>query len=209
MSSFADKMSSFASVASNTAPPPRKKKKKSGGSSSKDAGAPSPDRISSSTLPVNNLIPPVILGGPVTMMPPPSGMDDAEKAEMGAHISRLINEQEMMPQAKVKKGKKVGHASKLEKHTLAVCAMIVDKMPTEEVWRAWAEGSDDSFSTRFFIHAAKPTSSAMSSWTRERLIPTSCAPKWNDYLIVAGILELLKAAMSDPSVTHCVVVTER
>ncbi|GMH53212.1 hypothetical protein TL16_g01400 [Triparma laevis f. inornata] len=142
------------------------------------------------------------------MIPAPSSITDSEKEEMVAQISRLINEQEMMPQAKMKKGQKTGKASQLDHHTLAVCAMIVDKLPTEEVWRAWAKEQDSSLHARFFIHAAKPDSPDVSPWTKQNLIPTSCAPKWNDYLIVAGIIELLKAAMTDPCVTHCIVVTE-
>ena len=59
--------------------------------------------------------------------------------------------------------------SKLERHTVAVCMMIVDELPTEQVWRAWYDDlskppSDEKaavepkpppLSARFFVHAAK------------------------------------------------------
>ena len=64
-------------------------------------------------------------------------------------------------------------------------------------------------SAKYFIHAASPTSPKMSPWTRSHLISTSYAPQWNDYKIVGGILELIKAALQDEEVTHVAVVTER
>lgn len=94
--SFADKMSTLASVASPA--PPRKKKRKGGGTTS------GPNPSSSVVSAAVDVVPPVVLGGPVTMIPAPSSITDSEKEEMVAQISRLINEQEMMPQAKMKVG---------------------------------------------------------------------------------------------------------
>ena len=109
--------------------------------------------------------------------------------------------------------------------TLAVCQVIVDKLPTESIWHEWGKDAHQpqdqpSSSTqvvatggsrlrlKYHIHAARPTS-VTSPWVRSRLLPLTFSPKWNDFRIVRAALELIREAVRDESVTHAVVVTER
>lgn len=86
-------------------------------------------------------------------------------------------------------------------------------MPTERVWREWKDDGngdtncDSRFNVKYLVHAAKPAS-VTSPWVRSHLIPLTFAPKWNDYRVIRAVLELIREAVKDESVTHCVVVTE-
>ena len=44
-----------------------------------------------------------------------------------------------------KKGR--GRPSEMKGHKLAVCMMVVDELPTEQVWRAWYEVSEVGVTT--------------------------------------------------------------
>ncbi|GMH71768.1 hypothetical protein TrRE_jg3722 [Triparma retinervis] len=94
--------------------------------------------------------------------------------------------------------------------TLAVCCVIVDKFPTESIWREWKDdGAEPPSSTspenpeenhrrhvKYHIHAARP-SSVTSPWVKSHLLPFTFEPKWNDFRIVRAVLDCVPLVSFD------------
>ncbi len=89
---------------------------------------------------------------------------------------------------------------------LAVLICIVADLPTESIWRRFASQCSSSTCT-FHIHAAQP-SKVTSQWVRDRLIPVSYQPKWNDVRVVRALLALIREAIKNENVTHMHFATE-
>lgn len=86
-----------------------------------------------------------------------------------------------------------------EQHVIAICLVIVDTLPHEEIWKEWVNCKPSTYDARFFIHAKHPER-IQSSWIREHLIDCSFRPEWNSIEVVQAMLAVLDRAMLFTSV---------
>ena len=85
-----------------------------------------------------------------------------------------------------------------------MCFTVVDGLPQEAVWRAWAAacgagGAGGGVDVSFFVHAHRPER-VRSPWVRERLIGPHYETKWGSVELVRATLALLDDALKgDPA----------
>ena len=111
--------------------------------------------------------------------------------------------------------------------TVAVLLIIIDALPYEDVWRAWAaeewhsgvtgagagagagaaQPNCATWRARFWVHAKHPER-VQSPWVRERLLPVSFRPEWGSVELVRASIELMRAALRDTSVARLVLASE-
>lgn len=96
-------------------------------------------------------------------------------------------------------------APRLSSH-IAVCAVIVDELNHEEIWRSWIEHGS-SCSASLHIHA-KDASKIRSSWVQERIIEENHRPEWNSPEVIRAILSVLQHALKTTSAERLILVTE-
>jgi len=93
------------------------------------------------------------------------------------------------------------------KKVVAVCLVIVDKLPHEAIWRHWIESSTQEYSARLFIHAKNPDKIA-SPWVAAHTLPHTYSPEWNSPEVVRAMLYVLEAALQDAECQRFVLGTE-
>jgi hypothetical protein len=99
-------------------------------------------------------------------------------------------------------------SSSKKKKTIAICIIIVDELPHEDIWQRWLDGGGSGeYEGKIVIHAKHP-SRITSPWMRERLISKSFTPEWNSPEVIRAILACLEAACEDEDVIRCVSATE-
>ena len=86
------------------------------------------------------------------------------------------------------------------KRRLAVCFTVVDGLPHEAVWRAWADAcAARGVDVAFYLHAHRPGRVA-SPWAKERLIKEHFETAWGSVELCRATLCLLDAALrGDPA----------
>lgn len=90
----------------------------------------------------------------------------------------------------------------VKKVKVAICAVIVDSLKYEEIWRKW-QSSSKSSECKFIVHAKYPER-IRSPWLRRHTLPFSHRPNWNDVRVVKAMIDTLKEAVKDDDVTHTV-----
>ena len=86
---------------------------------------------------------------------------------------------------------------------VAICAVIVDDLRYESVWRRWADDGENYGLCDFVVHAKHPER-IRSSWLRQKTLDFSHRPNWNDVRVIKAMLDTVKQALKDPDVTHVV-----
>jgi hypothetical protein len=81
--------------------------------------------------------------------------------------------------------------------TIAMCLVIVDSLPHEEIWRAWTE-QDSEYRAQLYIHAKHPDK-ITSPWARSRTLDKSFHPEWNSPEVIRAMLATLSWALEDSS----------
>lgn len=93
------------------------------------------------------------------------------------------------------------------KKVVAVCLVIVDKLPHEVIWRHWMESESEAYSARLFIHAKNPDK-VTSPWVASHILPHTYSPEWNSPEVVRAMLYVLEAALQDVECKRFVLGTE-
>jgi hypothetical protein len=92
-----------------------------------------------------------------------------------------------------------------DKPAIAVLLIVIDSVPFEDMWRAWAEHGKDCARVDFFIHAKHPER-VQSEWARRRLVPKSFRPTWGSVQITMAMHYLLCQAYKHEVKVRCVPV---
>jgi hypothetical protein len=84
---------------------------------------------------------------------------------------------------------------------IAICLIVVDKLPHEGFWRRWFAGGGGNDPRgrvgRMHVHAKHPEKvRASQPWVGERTLRHSYCPEWNDIKVVRAALALLVEALS-------------
>jgi hypothetical protein len=108
-----------------------------------------------------------------------------------------------------------------EQDVIAVCLVIVDKLPHEEIWKEWLEegGKEDLASSSSTSSAVVPTKAKIvvhakhpgritSPWVKERLLPLSYNPEWNSPEIIRAMLATMNEGLRDPRCGRFIFGTE-
>lgn len=83
---------------------------------------------------------------------------------------------------------------------IAICCVIVDDLPHEEIWKAWLAQSNEKHSARLFVHAKEPQK-VRSSWVKQHLIDVTFNPAWNSVEVIQAMLSTLDQALRYSDVT--------
>lgn len=86
---------------------------------------------------------------------------------------------------------------------VCICAVIVDDLRYESIWRKWADDGEAHGDCDFVVHAKHPER-IRSSWLRSKTLDFSHRPNWNDVRVIKAMLDTVKNALKDPDVTHIV-----
>lgn len=83
--------------------------------------------------------------------------------------------------------------------TVAICLVIVDTLPHEDIWRTWMEPEHAcDYKAQLYIHAKFPDK-ITSPWVRSRTLDKSFLPEWNSPEVIRAMLATLSWALEDES----------
>lgn len=85
-----------------------------------------------------------------------------------------------------------------DKPSIAVLLIVIDSVPFEDMWQAWAEHGQDHARIQFFIHAKFPDR-IRGQWAKDRLVPKSFRPTWGSVQITMAMYYLLAQAYEHTS----------
>ena len=153
---------------------------------------------------------------PTTSAPNPPSTSTLSQKQINAHITKKIYDisaiRSSLKPFSSTSSTSSSSSSIPQKINLAICAVIVDTFPHEQIWRDWSPSTTPTSqrSCSFHIHAKLPHSKNLTPWQKSHLLPANLtfAPEWNDVKVVRAMLALLNNALQDPTTTHTMFITE-
>mmetsp|Transcript_38500 Transcript_38500/g.39185 ORF Transcript_38500/g.39185 Transcript_38500/m.39185 type:complete len:414 (-) Transcript_38500:96-1337(-) len=97
-----------------------------------------------------------------------------------------------------------------ECYTIAICLIIVDSLPFEDIWKEWmAQSSIPNclFKTRLIIHAKYPER-IRSNWVRQHTLHHSYRPEWNSVEVIRAMMACLVEGVREKSCGRFIFGTE-
>ena len=82
-----------------------------------------------------------------------------------------------------------------EHRTISLLFIIIDQLPTEQIWRDWINNSDR---IKIYIHAKHPAR-VKSKWIQEHLVKSNLVPRWGSVELSKAMMLLLQNAISTPT----------